>query len=201
MPEQTYSIDEDLKEARAMAQSLEDYVRGSELYGRAGGGFFSFSRMASLTVGALLMRLRRLRAFWEQLTPEQREILQAAENQHEQTRREWRRHYDEKMVREAHSRLDAMQHFFEECRDDPKLCARVYLPEALRRTIVQELWHAIDEAGIPNNDLAAKMRRVDASLRRYTQSDDFLWDAQLQEVYPRDIYWWLYARPPQPERG
>lgn len=200
MSEQTYSIDEDLKEARAMADALEDYVRGTELYGRAGsGGLFGFNRMASLTVGALLMRLRRLRAQWEQLSASQRQTLEAAEAKHEQVRKEWRRHYDEKMLREAKSRLDAMGHFFEECRDDPKLCARVYLPEALRRTIVQELVPAIEDAGISDDELPAKLRRADAGLRRYTQPDDFLWDARLQPFYPRDTYWWLYARPPLQE--
>ena len=53
-----YQLQTDLNEAKAMVSALEEYVRGTELYGHANGGFFT--SMPSLTVGAVLMRLRRL---------------------------------------------------------------------------------------------------------------------------------------------
>ena len=103
-------------------------------------------------------------------------------------------------MREAHSRLDAIKHFFEECANDPRLCANVYLPEALRRTVVQEIALALEGGYTDTRELPKKMRETDARLRRYTQPADFLWDAALEPVYPRDQFAWLYARPPEPNK-
>jgi len=42
MSEREYTVDKDLKEARAMVSALEDYVRGDELYVNIGGGIFGW---------------------------------------------------------------------------------------------------------------------------------------------------------------
>src|SRR3990172_2368406 len=111
-----YSIDRDLKETEAMAGALASYVRSDELYGRVGsGGMFAGRDMPSLTVGALLMRLRRLNALRDEMTDSQVARLKKAESQHGAVSNEWRRHYQQKMLREANSRLDAMSAFFDEC--------------------------------------------------------------------------------------
>jgi hypothetical protein len=54
-------LERDLNEARDMANGLADYVRGDQLYGSVGGGLFGSGNKPALTVGALLLRLRRLR--------------------------------------------------------------------------------------------------------------------------------------------
>ncbi|MEL6526404.1 MAG: hypothetical protein AAFQ07_11920, partial [Chloroflexota bacterium] len=69
----SYDINKDLKEAKAMADGLADYLRGDVLYGSTQGGFFS--RMPSLTVGALLMRLRRLDALRTNMMDSDRRTL------------------------------------------------------------------------------------------------------------------------------
>jgi hypothetical protein len=201
MSEQHYSADSDLKEAQAMVDALGEYLLSKEIYGRVGGGgLFGGGKMPALTIGALLMRLRRLRTLADSLTPAQRDKLAAIEAKHEGIRKEWRLHYDEKAVREAHSRLDAIKHFFEECANDPRLCANVYLPEALRRTVVQELSLALADSYADTNELPEKMRGTDSRLKRYTQPTDFIWDKALEPVYPRDQFSWLYARPPVPTK-
>jgi hypothetical protein len=199
MSETVYSIERDLKEAQAMADALIPYVYQDQLYGKVGGGgLFSSSNMPSLTIGALLMRLRRLRAQEHLLTEEQRALLTKLEAQNEAVRSEWNMHYSGKMVQEANSRLKAMSSFFAECEEDPRLCASVYLPEALRRTIVQELADALERYNLPVEDLHRSMRQVDGKLRRYAEPNEFLWAKELEAVYPRETYWWLYAKPPQP---
>ncbi len=199
MPEQKYSVERDLKEAKEMADALDTYVRGDELYGRIG-GVFGGGAMPSTTVGALLMRLRRLRALENRLSPAQRAELDQIEARHDAVRNEWQLHYSEKLNREANSRLDAMNHFFEECNNSPGLCAGNYLPEALRRTIVQEIARSMEGGGTASGDLTAKMRQVDSKLRRFAQPSDFIWDPALRDAYPQNPYWWLYARPPRPEK-
>ncbi len=192
-----YTIDKDLKEAEAMAKALVPYVHEGQLYGNVGGGgIFGSGNMPSLTIGAFLMRLRRLNTF--SLDSDQKARLQKAEHRNEQVLKEWRVHYERKLVREAHSRLDAMRTFFEECAADPALCARVYGPEVLRRTTVQEIIIAMEEIGLTDDELTKKAAGVDGRLRRYLQASDFVWDEQLIPAYPEKPFWWMYQHPPTP---
>lgn len=201
MAEHGYSVSKDLREAEAMVKALESYVQGDALYGSVGlGGFFSMGSTPSLTLGALLMRIRRLNVLKDQLNDEQREKLTKIEHLNAEARDEWRVHYDRKLHREALSRLDAMTTFFEECHNDPKLCARVYGPEANRRTIVQEIIIAMEDLGLEHDDVKEKMRSIDSRLRRYVSPDEFFWDSQVQPAYPERPFWWLYQRPPTPEK-
>jgi hypothetical protein len=201
MSETTYDIERDLREARAMAAALTPYIHEEPLYGKVGGGgVFGASQMPSLTVGALLMRLRRLRALGEALNDGQRAALGEIETQTETVRREWTLHFSEKMVKEANSRLRAIEQYFKECEDDLRLCAGAYLPEALRRTIVQDLAAALESYDLPVTDLQRSMRAVDGKLRRYTEPSAFIWAAALQPAYPQQPYWWLYVKPPTPNK-
>jgi hypothetical protein len=193
-----YEFESDVKEALAMAENLETYVRGDELYGSTGGSFFS--RMPSLTIGALLMRLRRLDRLRDHLSDHQKKRLDSAIDYHNNVRSEWAHHNEEKLQKEAHSRIDAMSNFFRECHDSPAQCDNVYLPELLRRTIVQEV---LDEMGNASNDdklLTDKIRMADTKLHEFVRPDSFQWDSILQPVYPESKYWWLYQKPPQTGR-
>lgn len=195
MADQRYSIDTDLKEAAAMAQSLLPYVHEDALYGQAGSGGF-FSKLPSLTVGALVMRLRRLEALRPTMTAAQTRHLDEIVARDAQVRRDWRVHYEAKMQREVQSRLNAMAAFFEECSANPRACAANYGPEASRRTIVQELLIVLRDTDTPpSDDVQAHVAGVDSRLRRVVQPSDFVWDAALVEVYPRAEFWWLYHRP------
>jgi hypothetical protein len=195
MSETHYHIDRDLQEAREMAQGLEDYVRGENLYGTVSGLYASDPDMPSLTVGNLLLRLRRLQALQAEMSPEQRAILTEAEAEHERVRREWMNHYIGKATNEAGARLRSMEAFFAECEDAPETCAANYLPEALRRTVIQELVDGLNTANLPDSGLDKSLKNVDAQLRRFVESSSFLWDERLRPVYPQSRYWWLYERP------
>lgn len=200
MSEKVYSLAQDLKEAQAMADALAGYVRQDQLYGSVGGGFFSSGRMPALTAGALLMRLRRLHVLADQLTPPQRELLDRIETTHQATADAWRVHYDGKLLREANSRLDAMRTFFEECAQSPGGCPRIYLPEVLRRTIVEELLIAIKARGLSAEDVQKKARMTDGRLRSFVRAADFIWAEALQPAYPEKQFWWMYSAPPGNDR-
>jgi hypothetical protein len=196
MSEANYSIDLDLVEAQALADHLVPYVYEPELYGSIS-GMFGSSSMPSLTIGALQMRLHRLRVLEDQMTGAQKAILTDIEARNEQVRQEWMVHYDDKMVLEGRSRLKVIQAFFADCEDDPRSCANNYMPEALRRTIVEDILKAFKSYHVPSAELAEVARLNDTKLRRFTQPSDFIWASALQPAYPRDEYWWLYALPPR----
>lgn len=193
MAEQKYSIDRDLREAAAMVKALTPYIYENELYGNIG-GFFG-GDMPKLTLGGLLMRLRRLLALRGQMNDTQRAQLEQLIARNDEVRREWSVHYEGKMLREANSRLDAMKAFFDECRDNRRLCGNAYLPEAMRRTLVEELRLAMEQQHITSAELDNKVRGTDRKLRGYVEPTPFLWDQVLKDIYPQDTFWWLYHRP------
>jgi hypothetical protein len=194
---ENYTITQDLKEAQAMVERFGDYVQGSELYVQVGsGGFFGGWGMPSLTTGALLMRLRRLEALRMQMDTKQREQFQAIVSQHRAVKQEWRQHYERKLLREAHSRLDAMQHFFQEMRENPRDSSGNYKIEVSRRTIIQELLREIAEMNLQSEELDQKAKRTDAAFASTLPTDaGFQWAALLESVYPRQEFWWLYRKP------
>lgn len=194
-----FNLEKDLNEASKMAAGLEEYVRQDELYGNIGGGFFGGSNMPKLTVGALLMRLRRLDALREQMTQDQQAKLDEAKAALAHVRKEWNLHYEEKVTREAKSRLDAMQSFFRECAESKSLCASIYKPEIMRRTIVQELLREMTAQNIQSKDVDERVKDVDGKLRGHIVKTDFQWSSELTTIYPRDEFWWLYGQPPVPE--
>ena len=197
MAETRYSLDRDLEEARAMVEGLDDYVQGEVLYGSVGGaGLYSAdSSMPSLTIGGLLLRLHRLHKLEGQMSPEQKAILTVIETEHDRVRNEWSVHYIQKASNEAGARLRSLEAYFAECEDDPEACAGAYLPEAQRRTILQDIVDGLNQYHMPDSGLDRSLKSHDTQLRRFTEQTAFIWDARLQPVYPQEKYWWLYAEP------
>lgn len=190
-----YSIDQDLREAEDMTKGLENYLKGDTLYANISTGFFSLGAMPTLTVGALLMRLRRLGVLRMQLTDKQRERLHQINRQHESIRDEFPAHYEKKMLWEANSRLDSIRQYFNDAAT-PDGAASNYPPEQLRRTIIQELLHAMQELRIHSAELDSKVNQIDSRLNGIAaERTGFLWDAQLEPAYPQKDYWWLYRKP------
>ena len=104
MSERKYSIDNDLKEAQRMIEALEPYVYQDQLYMPISGGGI-FSPMPALTIGAVLLRLRRLDALRGPMTDNQQTTLDALLDQNRKVWNEWRVHYEKKLAEEANSRL------------------------------------------------------------------------------------------------
>lgn len=194
---ENYTISQDIKEAEAMVERLANYVQGSELYVQVGGGgFFGGWGMPSLTLGALLMRIRRLQALRMQLDTKQRDQLQSIISRQEAVKKEWRRHYEQKLLREANSRLDSMQHFFQEMRENPRDSSGNYKIEVSRRTIVQELLYEIADLSLQSEELDQKTKRSDSAFASTLPTEaGFQWAAVLEPVYPRQEFWWLYRKP------
>ena len=132
MSERKYSIDNDLKEAQRMIEALEPYVYQDQLYMPISGGGI-FSPMPALTIGAVLLRLRRLDALRGPMTDNQQTTLDALLDQNRKVWNEWRVHYEKKLAEEANSRLKLLSGYLQDCKDDPRACASNYPAEALRR--------------------------------------------------------------------
>lgn len=192
MAEVNYSIDLDLKELKAMVENLVPYIYEDNLYGNIN------TDSARLTPGSILLRLRRLGTLRNQMNEAQAAQYDKLNAQNEAVRKEWGVAYGKKMVKEAESRLRDLQTYIKECKEDPKICANAYNPEALRRTIVAELIASLP-ADVDQSALKTSISNVDSGLRRNIRETAFIWDKHLQPAYPQSTFWWLYGRPPQPD--
>src|SRR5574341_1134108 len=192
MTERKYSVERDLQEAHRMVEALDPYVYQDQLYMPISGSGL-FSPMPALTIGAALLRLRRLEALRDQLTPAQQSELDALESQNQKVWEEWHVHYERKLMEEAKSRLKLLTSYIEDCKEDARGCAGNYPAEALRRTIVQEIIIFVEQHGIHSAELDRSVARVDSGLRGIIRPDGFLWSPQLQPVYRADTFWWLYG--------
>ncbi|MEO0561925.1 MAG: hypothetical protein AAF125_07420 [Chloroflexota bacterium] len=192
---ENYNIFTDLNELERMVRSLKDYLKSNQLYGSIGGGFFTGGGAPNLTTGVIVMRLRRIEAQRATLDDRRRKAFDRARTQHDEIKTEMTDRYLARMEREANSRIDAMSQFFEECNEEPKLCPRIYKPEAFRRTVVAEVVTQLHADGVYSEDLDKKLRTTDKRLRRYVVDHDFLWDDALRDIYPKDGFWWLWSLP------
>jgi hypothetical protein len=189
----SYTLQTDLIEATSMGEMLEDYVRGPDTYGYIHGSHSA--PMPSLTVGALLLRLRRLQHLRTHMEKNQVAELDKLIQKWREVRESWRLHYESKLKSEAESRLEAMKSFFEECDEDMDTCKSNYPPEMLRRTIVEEILRELDALGVQTSEIRQKLTETDTRLKRLLSPDDFQWAKSLQTNYPRDEFWWLYQSP------
>lgn len=190
-----YSIGRDLDELEQMIERLADYLLGDAMYLPLSGGFFRGSSRPQMTIGALLLRRRRLMLLRAKLKRADGLRLDAALDQHDGTQGEWTLHYEKKLRREVPMRLNLMAGFFRECSENPRDCASAYAVEALRRAIVQEILMAMDEFAYDKSELTGAVRLADQALRRILSAGAFIWSPLLEAVYPRAGFWWLYGSP------
>jgi hypothetical protein len=190
-----YSLERDLDELERMVERLDDYLLGDAMYLPAGGGYFRGASSPQMTIGALLLRRRRLATLRAKLKRADGFRLDNALAQHDGLQREWTLHYEKKLQREVPMRIKVMAGFFRECGENPRDCAGAYPVEALRRTIVGEILMAMTEYSYDKRDVEAAVRPADQALRRILHAGGFIWSPQLEPVYPRDDFWWLYGSP------
>lgn len=189
MGEQNYSIDTDLKEVKAMVEALTPYIYQDVLYGEIG------LSSARLTPGAVLLRLGRLRTLRSQMNASQGAAFDQIDTQHASIHKEWNMAYSKKLLQEADTRLRDIHTYINECKEDPRACANAYMPEALRRTIIQEILTTLPAADRANANLDGRIKATDEMLRRFVKEPGFIWSEILRPVYPQETYWWLYGRP------
>ncbi len=181
----------DLRALEAMASNLTPYLYEKDLYGVIS------NDLPRLTVGGLLMRLHRLEGLQDKLSEEQRQRLHDARLNFEQLRSEWRSHYEDKIGQELHARLNNLSAFLEDYTDDQQRARSAYPAEATHRIIIEQLRREAQELEIWEEEFEDKLTRLDRRLRGILERNGktFVPPDGLQEVYPEEQYWWLYAYP------
>lgn len=182
----------DLEVCEAMVEEFDDYLSSAVLYWQMNPAKPSSHAWPRLTIGGGLERLCRLRAYKNELTPEQRARLERAQNKLEAMRGARAVRYQTKAARELQSRLDAWEWFLDDYTNRPQEVAAYYPSEVRARLKIALLIDALQ--GVPElEDKLGRLQALDERLRADFVPGEFVWHPTLAAAFPPDQYWWLYG--------
>jgi hypothetical protein len=166
---------QDLQFLTEALPQLQDYLLSNELYWPLS------NSLPRLTLGSLWLALARL----DSLQPTEAQKLRA---QVEPVYTRWRSAWEKKVAHEAVNRLRLWSQFLSDYASDPGQDADRYPTEVRGRVILQLLLREAPD--LPENAALAEM---DAMLKAYLIPGEFLWTADLQAVFPKPDFWYLYG--------
>lgn len=183
----------DLAVLAAEVDELEEYIIKGDVYRTLRVQTPSGIQMVQMSAGDLLTRLYRLEAVREQLSPEQRSRIKDLALAARSTIYSLRTRFHDLLKREIKTRLDSLNWFLDDVVGDPKR-ARVEYPFEIRnRQRIQLMAEELAEDLTP--ELKQQIARVDDRLRLTAKPAGFLWDNQLEPIFPRERFWYLYVSP------
>ncbi|MHC1785325.1 MAG: hypothetical protein AB9891_21690 [Anaerolineaceae bacterium] len=181
-------VAQDLKFIETACQSLNDYLLSDLLYwpmdDQPASGGISASRA---TLGLLYLVVEHIRS--RTLNTDQAEKLALAQVEIEKVHRKWKVAWEKKVAAEFKTRLKAWRNFLTEVRSDGKELTARYRTEVRNRVILQLL--LLDLAADETGQVLA-LYNVDELLKSKLEEGVFVWDADLQPVFPEEKFWFLY---------
>jgi hypothetical protein len=188
-----FDAERDLQIAEAMAGDLKPYLLSETLYWSLGRSGTSRRPLPKGTLGGLLLRLHRLEALDNALTPDQSHRLRQVRWETDSALDRWFAQAEAKTLREIKARLRLWSEYLGECEDNPYTYQAEYHTQVANRTIAALL---VDFAGdaIAGQSITSRITVLDQLLRGITTEGNFVWDEALEPVYPRERFWWLYVR-------
>jgi hypothetical protein len=178
--------------ARWFVDDLEAYLTSDVLYWPIASTNPLGDKMPQLTIGGLLESFARAAVAIDDLSSDQRSILQAARAEHDGIVAAHRAAYLNKAARELNSRLDVWSAYLDDATRKPAEVAAYYPHEVRTRAKAYLLARALGQE-LP---LAVQKRITALDTRLYAMfaPGAFIWDQRLQDKFPKDRCWWLYGR-------
>jgi hypothetical protein len=184
------SAEYDLGYLRAGMSALEDYLLSNDLYWPIGAGSPSGTPpYPRLTLGGLLLAQKRAHA--RNLTPEQRDELARLDEQMDDVRDRWQVAWERKAGRSFQARLRLWNNFLEDYRESPSANIDRYRYEVERRVMLHLLMAEAEEVHEADMQL---LKVLDEVVRSVLVPGEFIWDAALENGFPRESYWYLYGQ-------
>lgn len=183
----------DLDVLAAEVEELEEYIIKGEVYRTLRVATPSGVQMVQMSAGDLLTRLYRLEGERERLPVEQRSRVKDLALHARSTIYSLRTRFHDLLAREIKTRVDSLNWFLDDVMGDPKRARSEYPYEIRNRQrialMVAELGDEMPSA------LKSELNRVDERIRMIVKPASFAWDSQLEPVFPRDRFWYLYVSP------
>ena len=192
-PRHAYTPDSDLQFVEACAPELEAYLRASEVFWPLAPAK-GFAPLPRLTLGGLLLALRRLGAVERGLRAPQAVRLAQARMRLETERLRRTAAIGAKMTLETHARLSLWRAYLDDLSESPASNADLYPTEIRQRAMLQLLATAPETGPLPA-EAGQAMRALDARLREMFAAGSFVWEEHLAPAFSPPEYWFLYGRP------
>lgn len=186
-------LERDLLVVEASAANLKDNLLENSVYWTLRAPRPSHYILPKGTLGGLLMRLHRLAALEEQLTPEQRARLYEADTAVREGLQTWAAQAERMALREIKARLGAWAVFLQEAEGDPARYESEYPTQVESRVALDFLLDYTGEAA--GAEMRSHVATADSLLRSISAMSPFVWDEALIPAYPRSRFWWLYVLP------
>ena len=191
----------DLAVAAAMAAQFESYILKGEVYRTVvvptpGDRKEAGERPVQSSGGDVLARLHKLAAQSKSLSPEQRQTLAEAKAQIDTATGRLPSHYQTLLLREARARLNSLNWFLDDCSENRRECRVQYPFEIRNRQRIAEIGKALEACSA--DALTTQLASVDQRLQGMLTRGEFVWEAKVAHVYPREEYWYLYGLPAGP---
>jgi hypothetical protein len=183
----------DLAILEALNAELEDYTTGSDLYRTVRVQTPEGAQMIQMSGGDVLTRIFRLAAEAGRLTPEQQRRFATVRAAAEKTIYSLRTRFHALLNREVKARLDALNWFLDDAVTDPKRARSEYPFEIRNRQRVEVIAQELGNDLAP--ELKQQLRRIDDRIRIVAQPTGFIWDSQLEPIFPHSPFWYLYVNP------
>ena len=162
-----------LRFLRAAVPQLKDYLLSNEI-------FWNLGFDPQLTLGNLLLAEAEAKAGGE-LSAADRQLLADISAQ----KKEWQSAWQKKAEREFASRLRQWSNYITELTEKRNHHASAYKSEVRLRVLLELL---AEEAPSLRSQLATE----DSKLKALTTPGDFTWASDLEVVFPKSQYWFLW---------
>ncbi len=188
----------DLAVVEAMAGQFESYILGGQVYRTVvvptpGDRRGEAARPVQSSGGDVLARLHKLAAQSELLSREQAQRVAEARGAIEKATARLPSHYQALLLREARARLNSLNWFLDDCSENRRECRVQYPFEIRNRQRIAEIAKALEAENA--SALATQAAAVDQRLQAMLTGGEFVWEAAVAHVYPREAYWYLYGLP------
>ncbi len=186
-----HRVEYNLSLIEAMLENMEPYLLSDEVYwpvaSRPDAGSPPFPR---LTLGGFLLTQDELSVQQTTMESRQARAYEDLLDRYRQIAKRWKSAIGRKAVREMNSRCNLWHAYVEELEERGKV-PYDYPREVRHRVMFERL---MDLAGIEGDldQILDKIQSVDDRLRAMSVPSDFIWQADLQAVYSRDRFWFLY---------
>jgi hypothetical protein len=182
-----YQMEQDRGYLAAAAPLIGDFILAKDVFWALNARMPAGQpALPQLSIGGLLLVKARLEASGAALPEDALAALGLAQAR-------WRVAWEQKSLREFHTRLVMWSDFLDEYRRKPEEHAPRYGYEVTRRLMMELLAGEAGHSAIPpaEQDLWSGL---DHMLKASLQPGEFIWGAALQRGFPAGVYWYLYGR-------
>ena len=192
-----HQVDYNLSLTEAMLENMEPYLLSEEVYWPVA----SNSKPGSppyprLTLGGFLLTQDELSVQKAVMDLGQTNKFKDLQHRYQGITGKWKSAIERKAAREMMSRRNLWHAYAEELEERGRI-PYDYAREVRNRVMFERLTDLLQAEAVDNVE---NIRKVDNRFRAVSTPSDFVWEEDLQTIYSKDRFWFLY-RSPFGERG